>query len=194
MGRVNERAAARLTRLGAPALLAAAALLLAASPGRAQNAGNRPARHTPSSDLTEAPPPPRILEQERAKPQAPASAGARRSSGAFDNGAVPNPLAPGSAPFQARLAPPTPGRDDDLDEIIVVGRNDGSHLPDLGGKLRAEREAQLGQGRIEFTLLPLYEGTSLTEERNVSLFGNRPMQRVGYINVFRFRFGARSKE
>jgi hypothetical protein len=76
------------------------------------------------------------------------------------------------------------------EEIIVIG---GWRLPDLGSGWREKQEEQMRSGRARATLLPLYDPTK-PPARSDGLWLSREAQRVGYIEVFRFRFGRRSDE
>jgi hypothetical protein len=104
------------------------------------------------------------------------------------------PTARGRPPNAARLAPlpdergDAPG--DGPEEIIVIG---GWRLPDLGSGWREKQEEQMRSGRARATLLPLYDPTK-PPARSDGLWLSREAQRVGYIEVFRFRFGRRSDE
>lgn len=178
-----------------------------APPSFAQSAADRRPERNRGAVLhaDEPPPPPRILEDERAREHSgararrpaeapsgvpsPASGAATPASGAAAPLGETTPL--GETPFQARLAPPAEGRNDDLEEVIVVGKSSALHLPDLGSSLRSAREAERDQGRIRVTFLPLYDPVTESGPGADSLFGNREMQRVGFINLFRIRFGPR---
>lgn len=80
--------------------------------------------------------------------------------------------------------------EDDIEEVIVV-REQPWRLPDLGSEWRAN-EADRGDSgdRIEVKLLPLFDPETLPPERNLFLV-NSEMRRVGYIEIFRLRFGRR---
>jgi hypothetical protein len=95
-------------------------------------------------------------------------------------------------PGETRLAERRAGDDAGLDEIIVV-RESEWRLPDLGSTWRAEQEAEREPQRIEVTVLPLYD-----PEREVADFDplriNPELQRVGFIELFRVRFGRRAAD
>jgi hypothetical protein len=101
--------------------------------------------------------------------------------------------APDRPPNAATLAPPAEGRGNTapIDEIIVIGTS--SHLPDLGSRWRARQQAaeEDAKGNAHLTVLPLYdpEHPTLFE----SLLAPPEMQRMGYIELFRVRFGHRAK-
>jgi hypothetical protein len=101
--------------------------------------------------------------------------------------------APVRPPNAAMLAPPTQGRGDTaaIDEIVVIGTS--SHLPDLGGRWRARQQAaeEDAKGNAHLTVLPLYDPERPTEFD--SLLAPPEMQRMGYIDLFRVRFGHRTK-
>ncbi|HLF12441.1 MAG TPA: hypothetical protein VJA26_14635 [Gammaproteobacteria bacterium] len=96
------------------------------------------------------------------------------------------------APDGARLAPLPEERDREPEEIIVLGGNEW-RLPDLGSSWRAEREAEEARGRLQATLLPLYDPEN-PPIRSDLFFLNREAQRLGYIELFRVRFGRRSRD
>jgi len=91
------------------------------------------------------------------------------------------------------LAPPVEGRGNTtpIDEIVVIGTS--SHLPDLGSRWRARQQAaeEDAKGNAHLTVLPLYD----PEHPNTfdSLLAPPEMQRMGYIDLFRVRFGHRAK-
>ena len=91
------------------------------------------------------------------------------------------------------LAPPVEGRGNttQIDEIVVIGTS--SHLPDLGSRWRARQQAaeEDATGNAHLTVLPLYNPEHPTEFE--SLLAPPEMQRLGYIDLFRVRFGHRTK-
>ena len=65
-------------------------------------------------------------------------------------------------------------------------------LPDLGSEWRIEREEQekAEKGRFQADFLPLYDPE--TAPRNPDLFQlNKEEERVGRIELFRFKFGGK---
>lgn len=79
---------------------------------------------------------------------------------------------------------------DDIEEVVVV-REQPWRLPDLGSEWRAnEADRADSSDRIEVKLLPLFDPETLPPERNLFLV-NSEMRRVGYIEIFRLRFGRR---
>ena len=108
----------------------------------------------------------------------------------------PPATAPGSLvrpPNAARLAPlpEQRGADSGIEEIVVLGGN--WRLPDLGSAWRARQQAaELGDGP-HVTFLPLYDpDRPPTYEQPFIL--NREMTRIGYIDLFRVRFGRRGSD
>jgi hypothetical protein len=95
-------------------------------------------------------------------------------------------------PNAARLAPLPEERRNALgiDEIVVLGGD--WRLPDLGSRWRARQQAAEEAGVPHLTLLPLYDPERPTTFNNSFLL-NREFERVGYIDLFRFRFGKRAK-
>lgn len=101
--------------------------------------------------------------------------------------------APARPPNAALLAPRVEGRGNTttIDEIVVIGTS--SHLPDLGSRWRARQQAaeEDAKGNAHLTLLPLYDPEHPTTFD--SLLAPPEMQRMGYIDLFRVRFGHRTK-
>jgi hypothetical protein len=95
-------------------------------------------------------------------------------------------------PNAARLAPLPEERltPNGVEEIIVLGGN--WRLPDLGSRWRARQEAADEAGTPHVTLLPLYDPERPTPFNNTFLL-NREVERIGYIDLFRLRFGKRAK-
>jgi hypothetical protein len=94
-------------------------------------------------------------------------------------------------PNAARLAPLPEERvsPSGVEEIVVLGGN--WRLPDLGSRWRARQEAAEEAGVRRVTVLPLYDPERPTTFNNVFLL-NREVERIGYIDLFRLRFGRRS--
>jgi len=92
-----------------------------------------------------------------------------------------------ASPRATALAPPTAGRSQGLDEIVVVGESEW-RLPDLGSDWRARATDEQEPQRIEVSFLPLYD-----PERDPIDYDplniNREIQRVGFIELFRVEFG-----
>lgn len=99
------------------------------------------------------------------------------------------PSADVDRPGAARLEPPREDRTRELEEVIVVGAPEW-RLPDLGSAWR-QREAEAADtGRIEMRFLPLYDPEN--EDPTVDMFPRRlETQRIGFIELFRLRFGRR---
>jgi len=102
--------------------------------------------------------------------------------------------APARPPNAAILAPPPEGRGTTtppIEEIVVIGTS--SHLPDLGSRWRARQQAadEDAKGNAHLTVLPLYDPEHPTTFD--SLLAPPEMQRMGYIDLFRVRFGHRTK-
>jgi len=176
LGRVRSLTA------GAPSrahLLLCAALLAAVAPlARAQ--GN------------DAPLPPRILPSAAPPPPAATPNGAQGSTAAAASEA---PTMLGSLdrpPNAARLAPlPEQRKNEGIEEIVVLGSGEW-RLPDLGSRWRARQEAAADTGRMHATVLPLYDPAHPTTFDSPWLL-NREVARIGYIDLFRVRFGKRQK-
>jgi hypothetical protein len=99
--------------------------------------------------------------------------------------------APARPPNAAMLAPAPDRGSTPIDEILVIGPY--SHLPDLGSRWRARQQAaeEDANGRAHLTILPLYDPEHPTTFD--SLLTPPEMQRMGYIDLFRVRFGHRAK-
>ena len=96
------------------------------------------------------------------------------------------------APDSARLAPLPEERLATADEIVVIGGLQW-RLPDLGSAWRADREEEKSDARIQAALLPLYDPENPVTHNDMFLL-NREMKRLGYIELFRVRFGRRSRD
>lgn len=135
----------------------------------------------------DAPRAPRILDRPpgAAPEPAPRPSDAAESSAPLPSiGPLPRP------PNAARLAPLPEERGDEPEEIIVIGQ--AWRLPDLGSEWRAQQEEAANEGRFSATVLPLYD-----PERpplRSPFFSSPEQRRHGYIELFRLRFGPRSRE
>ncbi|WP_428101458.1 hypothetical protein [Candidatus Rariloculus sp.] len=98
-----------------------------------------------------------------------------------------------NVPYEARLAAQPAERDNTLEEVIVTRDNEW-RLPDLGSAWRARQADEEEQGRIRANFLPLYDPENPTSFVETLFPVNREMQRVGFIEVFRVRFGGRSED
>lgn len=94
-------------------------------------------------------------------------------------------------PSAARLAPLPEDRAGEVEEIFIVGQ--GWRLPDLGSEWRARQAEIARSGRFSATALPLYDPgrPALHEE---GFLASREQRRHGYIELFRLRFGRRSRD
>lgn len=92
------------------------------------------------------------------------------------------------APYSARLEPQPEERSGALEEVLVIGENEW-RLPDLGSAWRANAQAASEPARIETDALPLYDPESPTHTRNDWFIVNEEIRRVGFIELFRVRFG-----
>ncbi len=107
--------------------------------------------------------------------------------------AQPPAAAPPRPPTAAELAPLPEDRVEAPEEIIVVGS--GWRLPDLGSSWRAKQAQKEAEdtGRFHATFLPLYDPNNPPSHPD-SLFLSPEWQRVGYIELFRLRFGHRNRD
>lgn len=134
------------------------------------------------AQFRDVPPPPRLDRAE--EPAAPNA----------EQPASPDPsfserLRNARPPNAARLAPLPEDRGETTDEVVVIGS--GWRLPDLGSDWRAQQEAETRRA-LGSTIVPLYDPEKAPTFNNTYLL-NREMQRVGYIELFRFRFGDRRR-
>jgi hypothetical protein len=172
-GRRNADIAAR----GARAALIAAALLCA---------------RNLSAQSKDVPPPPRLDPAPLVFTITPKDlADKPKDPGTLTATELVSATAPARPPNAAVLAPAQEGRSTPIDEILVIGPN--SHLPDLGSRWRARQQAAEddAKGRAHLTILPLYDPEHPTTFD--SLLTPPEMQRMGYIDLFRVRFGHRAK-
>ena len=132
---------------------------------------------------SEAPRAPRIIDTPATPPTVvpaqPASTGAERSL-----------VVQRRPPNAARLAPLPEQRNDEPEEIIVIGR--GWRLPDLGSEWRARQEEAESGDRFIATALPLYDPEE--PPLRTDAFTTPERRRHGYIDLFRLRFGRRSRD
>jgi hypothetical protein len=114
----------------------------------------------------------------------------------LDTPARPQPGAPSTAPVRvpdgARLAP-LPEERAATEEIVVLGQSEW-RLPDLGSSWRAEQEAEEAREGIRATFLPLYDPDNPPTRSDTFLLDREAQQRLGFIELFRVRFGRRSTD
>ena len=95
-------------------------------------------------------------------------------------------------PGAARFEPARRADNDTMEEVIVRAEEDEWRLPDLGSEWRIEREERekAEQGRLQADFLPYYDPE--LAPRNPDLFQlNKEEERVGKIELFRFKFGGK---
>ena len=140
----------------------------------------------------DAPRAPRILDRPGddapVAPAAPAPPAAPRNERALTIPEVTLPEAR-RPPNSARLAPLPDERSDEPEEIIVIGQ--GWRLPDLGSEWRARQKETAAEGRFTATALPLYDPAE--PPLHTEAFMSPEQRRHGYIELFRLRFGPRSR-
>jgi hypothetical protein len=99
------------------------------------------------------------------------------------------PDAPGDAPGDARLADRRDDGPELLEEVIVVSQSQW-RLPDLGSDWREAEAAETEPQRIDVAFLPLFDPENRDPYEN--LFPRHgEIERVGFIELFKVRFGAR---
>jgi hypothetical protein len=115
------------------------------------------------------------------------------ASGAQDEDLKLPPRIDGT-PLEARFEPPPPSRRPAIDEVIVVGQNPW-RLPDLGSSWRLGEAEKVEPARIEVHFFPLYD-----PENPVTFYASDDwsvtpeIRRVGFIELFRVRFGDRDRD
>ena len=132
----------------------------------------------------DAPRAPRILDRPGEAP--PAAAPPRAQPLPIPEVTLPEARRP---PNSARLAPLPEERSDGPEEIIVIGQ--GWRLPDLGSEWRARQKEAAAEGRFTATALPLYDPAE--PPLHTEAFMSPEQRRHGYIELFRLRFGPRSR-
>lgn len=95
-----------------------------------------------------------------------------------------------NVPSEARLAALPEERAGAMEEVIVTNDNPW-RLPDLGSAWRARQSDVRPEGRIRGNFLPLYDPEDPSSTLAPLFPANREMQRVGFIQIFRVRFGGR---
>jgi hypothetical protein len=95
----------------------------------------------------------------------------------------------GRPPNAASLAPLPEERADPIEEIVVIGS--GWRLPDLGSAWRAKQKEKEESGRFSATFLPLYDPDDPPQHIESPWLAPEA-RRVGYIELFRLRFGRRA--
>ena len=68
----------------------------------------------------------------------------------------------------------------------------GFRLPDLGSEWREQQKEAAKEGRFSMTVLPLYDPDR--PPLRSEFFSSPEQRRHGYIELFRFRFGRRSRD
>lgn len=134
----------------------------------------------------DAPRAPRILDTPASSPPAPAPTTVPERPLELPAVTLPDGRRP---PNAARLAP-LPEERNEPEEIIVIGQ--GFRLPDLGSEWRARQKEDKNEGRFSATALPLYDPNK--PPLHSEAFMSREQRRHGYIELFRLRFGKRSRD
>ena len=94
-------------------------------------------------------------------------------------------------PGEAILAELPEDRVEVLEEIVVIGEEDGWRLPDLGATWRQNETPE--ESRLAVRFLPLYDPE--LEDRLSDIFViNKQQERLGYLELFRIRFGAQPQQ
>jgi len=154
------------------ATLLAAIGVAVAWPLAAQNADAPRAPRILDTPAAAAPVPAPAIEPEQLRVALPSIGGARRP------------------PNAARLAPLPDERNDEPEEIVVIGQ--GWRLPDLGSEWRARQKEAERASRFSATALPLYDPAR--PPQHTDAFTSPEQRRHGYIDLFRLRFGRRSSD
>ena len=93
-------------------------------------------------------------------------------------------------PNAARLAPLPEERNDEPEEIIVIGQGGACRTWAANGA-HARRKPR-ARDRFSATALPLYDPAKPPQHSDE--FMSREQRRHGYIELFRLRFGRRSQD
>lgn len=93
-------------------------------------------------------------------------------------------------PYSARLAQQPEDRRSSLEEVIVVGENEW-RLPDLGDTWRKRQEDKQEPARIQANFLPMYDPEDSRQRRDDLFMINNELRRVGFVELFKIRFGKR---
>ena len=90
------------------------------------------------------------------------------------------------------LTPPArPQRSGDIEEIVVISEQNPWRLPDLGSSWRDPLADENDTGRISADVLPIWDpDTQELPTRDPYALGDG-FRRVGFIEIFRIRFGRR---
>ena len=101
------------------------------------------------------------------------------------------------APPQRTAAPAAPtaveveAQAEEIEEILVVSDQNPWRLPDLGSSWRAQHTEVAEQGRIRVEALPLWNPDTEEVPTSNPFAVADDIRRVGFIEVFRVRFGGR---
>jgi hypothetical protein len=88
-------------------------------------------------------------------------------------------------------APPTNTDPTALEEIVVISDQNPWRLPDLGSEWRARQVEEPDTGRIAADFLPLWDPETEELPTRNPFAVTDSIRRVGFIEVFRIRFGGR---
>ncbi|MGD8322903.1 MAG: hypothetical protein PVF50_00960 [Gammaproteobacteria bacterium] len=88
---------------------------------------------------------------------------------------------------------PAPERDapSELEEIVVISDQNPWRLPDLGSAWRARQAEEQDTGRISAEVLPIWDPEAQEMPTRNPFSVTDDFRRVGFIEVFRVRFGRR---
>jgi hypothetical protein len=106
-------------------------------------------------------------------------------------GPIPAPRIVLRPPNAATLAPLPEDRKNEPDEIVVVGK--GWRLPDLGSAWRQRQKEAEETDQLHWTLLPLYD-PNRPPQHDAPMLASPETNRQGYIELFRLRFGRRTRD
>ncbi len=93
--------------------------------------------------------------------------------------------------IDATEAEPSGESSEVMEEIVVVSDQNPWRLPDLGSEWRAAQEEQAETGRISVELLNLWDPEAEDYPRHNPYVVSDGIRRVGFLEVFRVRFGRR---
>lgn len=116
--------------------------------------------------------------------------GASHAVAAQDDLTVP-PRITDTPPAETRLTLPNHADQEEAMEEVIVVRENPWRLPDLGSEWRARAAAVPDTSRISADFLPLYDPEAPQPLIRDFFPVNTEMQRVGFIELIRLRFGER---
>jgi hypothetical protein len=94
-------------------------------------------------------------------------------------------------PRVASQTSPGPDAATEVEEIVVISNQNPWRLPDLGSAWRAQQDEAQDTGRISAELLPIWDPDAEELPTRNPFAVTDDFSRVGFIELFRVRFGGR---